>query len=80
MNTLAPQFNCIKVRFKGVTLIWAVLLRLFLQDNTIVVFFSNRNGSVDTFGSSDFRSFEIECRDIADSGIERTVSNLLGAT
>ena len=50
------------------------------QDEPIVAFFSLRNGSVDTFGSSNYISYEIECKDIADSGIERTVSNLLGAT
>ena len=50
------------------------------QDNTIVAFFSQRSGSVETFGSNDYISYEIECSDIADSGVDRTVSNLLGAT
>ena len=53
---------------------------LYLQDNTIVAFFSQRSGSVETFGSNDYISYEIECSDIADSGVDRTVSNLLGAT
>ena len=54
--------------------------KFYFQDNTIVAFFSQRSGSVETFGSNDFISYEIECSGIADSGIERTVSNLLGAT
>ena len=45
-----------------------------------MTFFSQRSGSVETFGSNDYISYEIECSDIADSGIDRTVSNLLGAT
>ena len=53
---------------------------MLLQDNTIVAFFSQRSGSVETFGSNDYISYEIECSDIADSGVDRTVSNLLGAT
>ena len=52
----------------------------YLQDNTIVAFFSQRSGSVETFGSNDYISYEIECADIPDSGVDRTVSNLLGAT
>ena len=55
-------------------------LSLLSQDNTIVAFFSQRSGSVETFGSNDYISYEIECSDIADSGVDRTVSNLLGAT
>lgn len=51
-----------------------------MQDDTIVAFFSNRSGSVDTFGSNDYISYEIQCNDLPDSGVERTVSNLLGAT
>ena len=60
--------------------IFAYSSSLLLQDNTIVAFFSQRSGSVETFGSNDYISYEIECSDIADSGVDRTVSNLLGAT
>ena len=57
-----------------------ILFDSYLQDNTIVAFFSQRSGSVETFGSNDYISYEIECADIPDSGVDRTVSNLLGAT
>ena len=60
--------------------IFGCYFAFYFQDNTIVAFFSQRSGSVETFGSNDYISYEIECADIADSGVDRTVSNLLGAT
>ena len=45
------------------------------------VFFSDRaTGDDDLFVGQSIRSFDIQCDEIADSGVERTVSNLLGAT
>lgn len=50
------------------------------QDKEVVVFFSHRSGSVETFGSNDYISYEIECSDLPFAGVDRTVSDLLGAT
>lgn len=55
--------------------------KFIFQDKKIVVFFSDRTGSVETFGSnSDYISYEIECGDLPLAGVDRTVSNLLGVT
>ena len=51
------------------------------QDLEITVFFSDRqSGDDDVFVGQATRSFSIQCDNIADTGIDRTVSNLLGAT
>ena len=51
----------------------------YSQDNTIVVWFSNRAGSVETFAGTSAISYEIQCNELPISGIARTVANWLSA-
>ena len=52
----------------------------FFQDNSIVVWFSNRPaGSVETFGGQSAISYEVQCDDLPDAGAVRTVANNLNA-
>ena len=60
--------------------VYKLIFVFLFQDNPIVAFFSNRTGSVDTFGTNDYLSFEIECSQIADSGVSRDITDLLGVT
>ena len=52
---------------------------LFYQDNTIVVWFSNRAGSVDTFAGTSAISYEVQCNDLPSGGVDRTAVNNLAA-
>ena len=49
------------------------------QDNTIVVWFSNRAGSVDTFAGTSAISYEVQCNDLPSGGVDRTAVNNLAA-
>ena len=55
-------------------------LNIFLfQDNAIVVWFSNRAGSVDTFAGTSAISYEVQCNDLPSGGVDRTAVNNLAA-
>ena len=56
-----------------------VILIVFYQDNTIVVWFSNRAGSVDTFAGTSAISYEVQCNDLPSGGVDRTAVNNLAA-
>ena len=51
----------------------------YFQDNAIVVWFSNRAGSVDTFAGTSAISFEVQCNDLPSGGVDRTAVNNLAA-
>ena len=51
----------------------------YLQDNAIVVWFSNRAGSVDTFAGTSAISYEVQCNDLPSGGVDRTAVNNLAA-
>ena len=52
---------------------------LYFQDNAIVVWFSNRAGSVDTFAGTSAISYEVQCNDLPSGGVDRTAVNNLAA-
>ena len=52
---------------------------VYFQDNTIVVWFSNRAGSVDTFAGTSAISYEVQCNDLPSGGVDRTAVNNLAA-
>ena len=56
-----------------------ILKILYFQDNAIVVWFSNRAGSVDTFAGTSAISYEVQCNDLPSGGVDRTAVNNLAA-
>ena len=55
------------------------MIKFYFQDNAIVVWFSNRAGSVDTFAGTSAISYEVQCNDLPSGGVDRTAVNNLAA-
>ena len=55
------------------------VMMFYFQDNAIVVWFSNRAGSVDTFAGTSAISYEVQCNDLPSGGVDRTAVNNLAA-
>ena len=63
----------------AITALFPMMRLNLFQDNTIVVWFSNRSGSLDTFAGTSAISYEIQCNELPVPGIARTVANWLSA-
>ena len=59
--------------------IFVLTINYYFQDNAIVVWFSNRAGSVDTFAGTSAISYEVQCNDLPSGGVDRTAVNNLAA-